>query len=147
MVKKQKKLYGTLPLSRVVARITKSAMGSHKGGALGDLMLYWSKIVGDDLAQHSRPLKLTFAKGKENGATLNLGVHPAFSVILQHQETLIIDKINRYLGDNYVRRMTFKQQFITKMVEKIPGRQYESDDTLDAALSRLEKAVLENQRV
>jgi hypothetical protein len=68
------------------------------------LVLRWSEIVGSEVADLARPLKLSEGP---SGGVLTLKAEPAASVFLQHENRSLCDRINAYLGRPAVNRLRF----------------------------------------
>lgn len=125
----------------------------------------WREIVGDRLAQVTRPQKLT--KGRAgSGGTLELRVAGPAALLVQHQSADILARVNLFLGAGAVDKLRIAQgpvkpiatpaastrgsrrRFdpldasteaeLVKSVEAAP-------DALKAALSQLGRAVLSDQ--
>jgi len=68
------------------------------------LVLRWPEIVGPEVAELARPVKLTEAA---SGGVLTLRAEPAASVFLQHETRSLCERINAYLGRPAVHRLRF----------------------------------------
>lgn len=68
------------------------------------LVLRWPEIVGLQVAELARPVKLTEAA---SGGVLTLRAEPAASVFLQHDTRNLCERINAYLGRPAVHRLRF----------------------------------------
>ena len=66
-------------------------------------------IVGEEVARHAKPLRLTFPKGERRDGSLVLRVRSAFAVELQHMAPQLLERINGYLGYGAVARLKFEQ--------------------------------------
>ncbi len=105
----QRRRGGLRPVSETVPRITRH-LTSRRGFADGGLLLDWQKIVGQDIARRSRPVKLTFEdRATRRAGTLLLHTAPGFALDLQHLAPLLIERINGYYGYEAVAKLTFKQ--------------------------------------
>ncbi|GAK33587.1 hypothetical protein AQ1_01477 [alpha proteobacterium Q-1] len=72
-------------------------------------MARWAMITGTAIASQSVPLRLNFPRGERMGASLEIRVTPAFAPILQHQEPLIIERVNSFFGYRAVSRILLQQ--------------------------------------
>ncbi|MEO0501356.1 MAG: DciA family protein [Pseudomonadota bacterium] len=69
----------------------------------------WPEIVGTDIARRSTPDSIRFPQGKRSGGTLNLSVHGAHALAIQHEEPVILERVNRYFGYGAVARLAIRQ--------------------------------------
>jgi hypothetical protein len=90
-----------------LAELVPGAMGealAAQGFAGSEILLRWADIAGPELAAHCEPVRLAWPRGgKEKGrdrepATLHVQVESAFSLELQMQTPVIMERINRYFG-------------------------------------------------
>lgn len=73
--------------------------GLNQIGLVGaDILRNWAKIVGDALAQNTRPERITFPPKERANATLFIKVRPGFNTIVQHHSPQIIFRINGHFG-------------------------------------------------
>lgn len=91
-----------IPLSRNISPLTKNLFGK-KGFVEADILTNWDKIVGQELAEYSFPLKIDFKREQKNNGTICLQVPSgAFALEIQHREKYILERINAYFGYNAV---------------------------------------------
>jgi hypothetical protein len=74
-----------------------------------ELMTRWPAIVGEALARHTAPDKLTPARTKGHGATLRVRAISSVAIELQHREPQILERINQHFGYTAVTRLTIVQ--------------------------------------
>ncbi|MDP9195986.1 MAG: DciA family protein [Pseudomonadota bacterium] len=96
------------PLSTAVHQITRKALGK-TGSHLATLLSHWADIVGPALAGDCSPEKLSFPRGSLEGAVLHLRVSGSAALVLQHDESLILERINRVFGYRAVERLKYVQ--------------------------------------
>ncbi len=96
--------YGPQRLGRQLSAIAGKALGKH-GLAFGALLADWASIVGSRLADQTSPLKLVFPKGKREEAVLHLRVTSPAALLIQHEEPLILERINAFMGWRAVARL------------------------------------------
>lgn len=106
----------------------------------------WPLIVGEQIASYSTPLKLTYPRQQNNGATLTLSAHPAYALELQQMTPIILDKIAAYMGFRAVERIAIEQSYhaLRDHAQEPPATPAASDDDtspdpLEAVLARLAK--------
>lgn len=68
----------------------------------------WREIVGEPMARVTRPQKLTRGRGGK-GATLELRVAGPAALLVQHQAADILSRVNLFLGEGAVERLTISQ--------------------------------------
>jgi hypothetical protein len=73
------------------------------------LLQQWPAIVGDDLALHCWPVKLSFPRGQRRDGTLRLRVVSALALEIQHREPVLLERINGYFGYRAVIRLALVQ--------------------------------------
>ncbi|WP_089285948.1 MULTISPECIES: DUF721 domain-containing protein [unclassified Azospirillum] len=91
-------------LGRTLKDVAGKALGKH-GLAFGALLTDWPSIVGSRLADQTSPLKLAFPAAQRDNATLHLRVTGPAALLVQHEEPLIIEKINAFMGWRAVARL------------------------------------------
>lgn len=69
----------------------------------------WREIVGDRIADASRPDMIRFPVGQKSGGTLHLTVAGAYAPMLMHVEPEIIALVNRFFGYAAVARVRMTQ--------------------------------------
>ncbi len=80
-----------------------------RGLAEGEIIGRWRAIVGDALAAHSCPERMTWAKSGTEGAQLRVRVASGFAPQFQHMEPRIVERINTYFGYRAVARLKLAQ--------------------------------------
>lgn len=93
------------PLSNSVPSIINKVCG-RKFILLGRVLSQWERIVGKDLAEKAKPVKIGYRKARGNSnekiAVLELAVCSADSLLIQHQIGIITEKINMVLGEGVI---------------------------------------------
>lgn len=83
------------------------------GRGAGALEARWREIVGDQLARVSQPRKLARGRagpgGKRTGGVLELRVAGPAALLIQHQSADILERVNLFLGQGSVDRLTISQ--------------------------------------
>jgi hypothetical protein len=157
------------PNARPLGQFVPGAMNevlARQGFASGEIVLRWQEIAGAELARRSRPLKLTFPRGRKDAdaarepATLLVQVEGAFALELQMQASTVIDRINRYFGWRCVGALKIRQGQVGARKSERPAPSLTADDRariqghvdgigeerLAEALSRLGEAVILDAR-
>jgi hypothetical protein len=88
-----------------------------QGFASADIVTAWPEIVGEKLAAHCEPLRIEWPRRppgastehRSEPATLIVRTESAFSLDLQHQASVIVDRINARYGWRCVRKIIIKQ--------------------------------------
>lgn len=95
------------PIGNAVARITKPVFG-RRGLADGVIARDWRTIVGEAIAKHSQPEKISYAGRERSGGLLHLRVdNSAMATQLQHLEPQLIERINSHFGYRAVARLRY----------------------------------------
>jgi len=86
----------------------------------GRLKNRWPEIVGDTVARVTEPVKLIRARaGAKSGGTLDLRVEGSFASVIQHQNRVIIDRVNLFLGAGTVDRLRLIQAPVQKIARPV----------------------------
>lgn len=96
-VKDDTRYAGTRPLAALVPGIARKAVGK-RGFTDARILNEWSTIVGTDLARHCSPDRLTFPRGRREGATLHIRALGPMATELQHLEPVLVQRINAHFG-------------------------------------------------
>jgi len=141
-----------------VSKLAKRVYG-RRGLADGAIAREWATIVGDLIAKHSQPDRVTYANRERSEGLLHLRVdHSAMATELQHLERQLLERINGYFGYKAVARLRFihgpladRQAGLSEAPKRAPEpppnarvhREVEAvdDPELKAALERLGDAV------
>ncbi len=97
-------------------------------------MTRWTAIVGEALARHTAPDKLTPARGTGYGATLRVRAESSVALELQHREPQILERINGHFGYRAVSRLTIVQG-------PLPGAKRKQGRPLPAVTPEHERSV------
>ena len=141
--------------------------GEKRGFAVARLLTHWAEIVGEELAQGARPVKVGYGKGGF-GATLTVLTTGAQAPILAMQKEKLRERVNACYGYAAISRITITQTAPTGFAEgqveftpaarkiAIPDPQVQAaardaaapvgDDTLRRALEALGENVLSRNK-
>jgi hypothetical protein len=154
------------PKLRPLADLIDEALGpalAGQGFATSDIITGWPDIVGEALARHCEPLKISWPRrigdAPPEPATLIVRVESAFALELQHQAPVIIERVNTRHGWRAIGKIVLKQGPVRKSAPKPrpapppPEAVAAATETvgmvedlgLKAALVRLGSAVIANQ--
>src|SRR5262245_7657969 len=97
-----------LSLAVTLPKVTRRTLGRH-GLAEGGLVTDWAAIVGQNIAERSLPLRLSFTGGERREGTLHVRVSGALALELQHLEPQVLERINGYFGYRAVGRLRIHQ--------------------------------------
>ena len=107
-------------LSDTIPAVT-SKVFQRKYIALGRIVTQWEDIVGED-AKITQPIKIHYrkAKNKKSSSTAKLDVATtsANATTLHYKKDLILEKINRIFGDNWITDIDFIHVPLDKKIEK-----------------------------
>jgi hypothetical protein len=129
-----------------------------QGFASTELVTRWPEIVGAEIAVHAEPLKLQWQRTMDGEpsepATLVLRVEGPAAIEIQHQSSVILERINRFFGWQAVGRLALRQAPLRRTgkparpkadaaaAERVAATLTEVDDgDLRMALGRLGAAV------
>lgn len=91
-------------MSRLVPRVVRPIM--RKQGFFDiDIVSDWAYIIGPEWSKMTLPQKLKFAPNTRANGVLHVRVAPGASVLLQHIEPEIIDRVNTYFGFQAVAKL------------------------------------------
>jgi hypothetical protein len=145
------------PLSDLLRKTLNEAFAK-QGFASTELVTRWTEIVGVEIAAHSQPEKIQWARPvgedlPEPGA-LVLRVEGPTAVEIQHLSRVILDRVNRFFGWQAVGTLRLRQAPLAKRTPakrpvadpaeaaRIAGTLPQiTDDDLRGALARLGAAV------
>ena len=82
--------------------------GESRGFAVSRLLTHWAEIVGQDIAEIARPIKVGYAKGGF-GATLTVLTTGPQAPMLEMQKERLRDKVNAVYGYNAISRIRITQ--------------------------------------
>jgi hypothetical protein len=101
-------------LGAIVEKVTKPLFGN-RGLADGTIVRHWPAIMGAEVARATAPEKLVFAGRERRNGTLHLRVATgAAATVIQHNEPIILERINGYFGYRAVARLLIKQGPVAK---------------------------------
>lgn len=106
-----KKRYGKRGFSRAsdAAKMLIRQPLAKRGFAKSRLLTEWDEVVGAEIAGLVRPLRLSHAAKEGMGGTLTLGVLGVRALEAQHQEPVIIERVNAHYGYRAVARIRLAQ--------------------------------------
>jgi len=95
------------PIAAELPRLIGRPLGK-RGFGEGGLIAEWPAVVGEEIARHAAPLKLSFPRGGRREGTLTLRTSGAFAIELQHMAPQLLERINTYLGYGAIARLKFE---------------------------------------
>ena len=87
-----------------------------RGFAQSKLLTNWAEIAGAQIAEISRPVEVTFARGGM-GATLTLLTTGAQAPMLEMQKEMVRERVNAIYGYNAISRIRITQTAATGFAE------------------------------
>ena len=102
------------PLADLVQGCISPALAK-QGFSEADVLLHWSEIVGDGLAERCRPVRLQWRRSgggidePNEPATLVVRVEGAFALALQHMAPVVLERVNAYFGWRCVGKLVLRQ--------------------------------------
>ncbi len=146
------------PLSELL-RATLHESFAKQGFASTELVSRWADIVGIEIAAHSEPMKIQWQRAigdaTPDPATLILRVEGPMALEIQHLSSVILDRVNRFLGWHAIGRIALRQAPLkrTEPKRRIAGPDPEAmqkvadtlpaieDEALKQALARLGASI------
>jgi len=80
-----------------------------RGFASGEIIRRWADIVGPELDQAAKPVKLVYGKGASLGGTLTIRARGGAALIIEHSAPQIIARINQFYGYKAVSKIKVVQ--------------------------------------
>jgi hypothetical protein len=100
---------GPRAIAEMAARLTRRSLGK-RGFTEAALIAEWPNVVGSLLGNATLPLRIAFPRGERSGGILHIRVASgAMATQLQHQEPLMVQRINGYFGYAAVSRLAITQ--------------------------------------
>ncbi len=149
------------PLAALLGRTIDEAF-ARQGFASRQLVTRWAEIAGNEIAEHSQPMKIQWQRPVEGQpqepATLVLRVEGPMALEIQHSSDVIIERVNRFFGWAAIGRLALRQAPLDRPEPK-PRRQPPdpaevervaatlgpiADEALRDALARLGAAIKRN---
>jgi hypothetical protein len=100
------------PLRDVVGKVVGESF-RRQGFASAELVTRWTEIAGAEIAACSEPIKIQWtrpAEGEEREpGTLILRVEGPAAIEIQHLASVILERVNRFLGWRAVARLALRQ--------------------------------------
>lgn len=108
-------------LGECIEPVTRPALKS-QGLAGSRVLTHWRSIVGDALAAHCLPEKLSFPPQRTHGGTLVIAVENGFGPQLLHQQPLILERLATYFGYPAVSRIVISHQWLKPQSKPAPSK-------------------------
>jgi hypothetical protein len=142
-------------LSACIEPVTRPILKT-QGLAGNRILSEWSQIVGEKLAAHSIPQKLSFPAGKKTDGNLTIATENGFAPEVQHMQAVILERLATYFGYKAVSRITISHSYVSdvpKLKPKLKGTLKASsielatsveDEELRAALTDIAKTLVDS---
>lgn len=88
-------------------RLREAAAGH--GFAEPEVLLRWSEIVGDRLAAVCAPVKVSYSRAQDLGATLVVRAEGPRAIEVEHLSPRILERVNQFYGYRAVHRLKVTQ--------------------------------------
>ncbi len=95
------------PVATVHAHLREVA--ARHGFAEPEVLLRWAEIVGERLAGLCAPVKVSYSRAREIGATLIVRAAGARAVEVEHLAPRILERVNQFYGYRAVHRLKITQ--------------------------------------
>jgi len=109
--------------ARPLAELLNKCLGdtfARQGFASREIVTHWSEIVGHEIGACAEPVRMQWPRNP-NGtepATLILRVEGPTAVEIQHQASLIVERVNRFFGWRAVDRLALRQAPLRRTRER-----------------------------
>jgi hypothetical protein len=111
------------PLSDLLDEALRPVLAA-QGFAASDIITAWPEIVGESLATHCEPVKISWPRrigdAPPEPATLILRVEGAFALDIQHQIPVIMERVNTRYGWRCIGKIVIKQGPLYKQPARKP---------------------------
>lgn len=109
------------PLSAFAGSALNEAL-KRQGFASAEIVARWADIVGTDIAAHSEPLKINWPRRTDEEvsepATLILRVEGPAAIEIQHQSSVILERVNQFFGWRAIGRLALRQAPLRRRAPK-----------------------------
>lgn len=95
------------PAETARRRLREAAAGH--GFAEPDVLLRWAEVVGERLAAVCTPVKVTYSRSQDLGATLLVRAEGARAIEVEHLGPRILERVNQFYGYRAIRRLKVTQ--------------------------------------
>jgi hypothetical protein len=137
----ENKRYGGMrALAATLPRVASPVLGK-RGFSEAQLIAQWPAVIGENLARHMAPERISFARGGRRDGTLRVRVEPGFALEAQHREPQILERINAFFGYRAVARLALTQGPLPRGQTPRPAPRKLGEDerrTLDRRLAAIE---------
>jgi hypothetical protein len=121
--------FGAKPLAELIENALQPIMAA-QGFASTDIIIGWPEIIGEKLAEFSRPVKIEWPRRRSYGddgqggeaATLVLKVESAFALDIQHMLPVLIERVNARYGWRCIGKIVIKQGPVPRPSHAAPRR-------------------------
>jgi len=130
-------------LKNALFKVTTKAF-RQRGFTISSIVLDWPLIIGQRLSHQTRPLSLKFHQQGPYRGVLLLQVSPAWVLLIQQSEPMILEKINQYYGYKAVDKLRLFQSPIKHTVNEtkhIP-KTFPDIEAVDNTLSEIPDSPL-----
>jgi hypothetical protein len=137
------------PLADLIGRQV-SEVFARQGFTSGEIVTHWEDIVGADIAAHAEPIRMRWTRTRDpdeaRPATLVLRVEGPAAIEIQHIASVIIERVNRYLGWQAVDGIALRQAPLMRRAPAKRPRPKIDQDAADAIAAGLTSVADDNLR-
>lgn len=127
---------GLKPVSHSIKNISGKTF-EKKFVALGRVLENWTEIIGGELAAQATPSRIKMQKKKGDYLrTLVVDAPPALTTVLHYKKGLILERMARILGPDYIYDVVFEAGEVRKETQS-------STTSINEILTESEEATLE----
>ena len=111
------------PLREIAGKVVGETF-TRQGFASAELVTRWSEIVGVEIAAHSEPVKIQWARPADGTpaepGTLVLRVEGPAAIEIQHLANVVCERVNQFFGWRAVARLALRQAPLRRGERKAP---------------------------
>ncbi len=116
-VKKQRGTFGAKSVSELIGGVLEPVLARRTGMTL-DLLQAWPELAGEEFRNTTRPEKIDWPRRIQEEdpfepATLVVACDGSVALFFQHEQAVILERVNVFFGFQAVRRIKIVQKSVT----------------------------------
>ena len=101
-------------VTELLGKVLEPVLARRTGMRL-DLVRAWSELAGHEFAKTTRPEKIEWPRRRNEDdpfepATLIVACEPAAALFFQHEQSMVIDRVNLFFGFQAIKRIKIMQK-------------------------------------
>ena len=139
--------FGTRPIGMCLPETIKHLI-KKRGFSSGEIIKYWTEIVGKKLAKHSVPIKIKNGFKNREGGILEIKVDGPMALDFQLMEEQIVEKINSFYGFRAIHKIRILQDLVSSnsvtKKHKKPSLSRKTEKHIQEKLANIENNTIKN---